>query len=406
MALALVMLAFGLFACNDSENIVDDGRDLVTDATTAVVQKNLPFEVTDDVTDYVMIDVEGYGKIVVELYPETAPITVANFKGLVSEGFYDGLIFHRVIKGFMIQGGGFTAGLTEKGASPIVGEFLSNGISNTLMHTRGVISMARTPDPNSATSQFFIMHGDAPHLDGDYAAFGMTVYGIEVVDAIATVATNYNDMPTNDIMINTARFVTPKNDFAPTHTTSALTTAAPPTSAVQDDIPFEVVDDVTNYVIIDVINYGKIVVELKPNTAPITVDNFKKLVSEKFYDGLIFHRVIKNFVIQGGGFTASKEEKQAATIKGEFSSNGIENDLKHTRGVISMARATDPNSASSQFFIMHEDAPHLDGDYAAFGETVYGIEVVDAIATTSTMGNDMPTSNIIISSIRFAKHKN
>lgn len=137
----------------------------------------------------------------IELYPETAPITVANFTKLVKEGFYDGLIFHRVIPGFMIQGGDPTG--TGMGGSKenIKGEFAANGVNNPLKHTRGVISMARAMNPDSASSQFFIMHRDAPHLDGSYAAFGKVVEGIEAVDRIAMVRTDRRDKPVeNQVM--------------------------------------------------------------------------------------------------------------------------------------------------------------------------------------------------------------
>ena len=143
----------------------------------------------------VVIEMENGGKIELELYPEVAPKTVANFTKLVSEGFYDGLIFHRVIPGFMIQGGD-PQGTGMGGAkNKIFGEFKANGFNNTLKHTRGVISMARAYDPNSASSQFFIMHANAPHLDGQYAAFGKVVSGIEVVDEIASIPTDYSDRP-------------------------------------------------------------------------------------------------------------------------------------------------------------------------------------------------------------------
>ena len=188
--------------------------------------------------------------------------------------------------------------------------------------------------------------------------------------------------------------------------TLALIMLALPLSACGEKIPYDVTDEETNLVIIDVKKYGKIVVELYPETAPITVKNFKKLVSEKFYDGLIFHRVISGFMIQGGGYDTNKKEKDADSIKGEFSSNGVTNDLKHTRGVISMARTTVPQSASSQFFIMHKDYPSLDGEYAAFGMTVYGIEVVDKIAAVKTNSRtDWPTEEVVIESIRFAVEK-
>ncbi|MBQ8789755.1 MAG: peptidylprolyl isomerase [Ruminiclostridium sp.] len=143
----------------------------------------------------VVIEMENGKKIKLELYPEHAPITVANFEKLVKEGFYNGLTFHRVISGFMIQGG-CPDGTGMGGAKEnIKGEFLANGVKNDLKHTRGVISMARSMMPDSASSQFFIMHEDAPHLDGNYAAFGKVIEGIEVVDEIAAVETDWQDKP-------------------------------------------------------------------------------------------------------------------------------------------------------------------------------------------------------------------
>ncbi len=144
----------------------------------------------------VIMELENGDVIKIELYPEMAPKTVANFEKLVGAGFYDGLTFHRVIPGFMIQGGDPLG--NGMGGSPetIEGEFRSNGHpENTLRHTRGVISMARSMMPNSASSQFFIMHEDAPHLDGQYAAFGKVIQGIEAVDTIASVATDMRDKP-------------------------------------------------------------------------------------------------------------------------------------------------------------------------------------------------------------------
>lgn len=153
----------------------------------------------------VIMEVKGFGTIKIELDAAAAPITVANFEKLVSEGFYDGLIFHRIIKGFMIQGGD-PQGTGMGGAKEnIKGEFAANGWNNPLKHTRGVISMARSQNPNSASSQFFIMHQDAPHLDGQYAAFGKVVEGIEVVDKIASVKTSHSwfasDRPLEDVVI-------------------------------------------------------------------------------------------------------------------------------------------------------------------------------------------------------------
>ena len=142
-----------------------------------------------------IIEMENGGAMTLELYPEYAPITVANFVKLAKEGFYDGLIFHRVIAGFMIQGGDPTGTGMGGPGYQIKGEFASNGVKNDLKHTRGVISMARSARPDSAGSQFFIMHQNAPHLDGDYAAFGKLTEGFEVLDRIAGVSTNWSDKP-------------------------------------------------------------------------------------------------------------------------------------------------------------------------------------------------------------------
>ncbi len=130
---------------------------------------------------------------------------------------------------------------------------------------------------------------------------------------------------------------------------------------------------------INVKDYGTIKVELDADVAPITVTNFVNLAKEGFYDGLTFHRIISGFMIQGGDPLGNGTGGSDVTIKGEFSSNGVENNMKHVRGVISMARSMEPDSASSQFFIMHEDAPHLDGEYAAFGKVTEGMEIVDEI---------------------------
>ncbi|OUN61891.1 peptidylprolyl isomerase [Faecalitalea cylindroides] len=156
-------------------------------------------------TELILITMENGDEIKAELYPEAAPKTVENFLKLVDEKFYDGLIFHRVIKGFMIQGGDPTGTGMGGSKDTIVGEFRANGFQNDLAHTRGVLSMARTNMPNSASSQFFIMHQDAPHLDGQYAAFGKVIEGMEAVDKIASVKTNWQDKPLKDQRIKTIR---------------------------------------------------------------------------------------------------------------------------------------------------------------------------------------------------------
>ena len=160
----------------------------------------------------IKIVVRDFGEMTAELYPDKAPKTVENFLGLVKSGFYTGLIFHRVISGFMIQGGGYKEGFEETDAPAIKGEFAANGFpQNDLKHSRGVLSMARTNNPNSASSQFFIMHQNAPYLDRQYAGFGAVVEGIEVVDKIAAVPTGrmgwFDDVPRVPVIIEKMEIV-------------------------------------------------------------------------------------------------------------------------------------------------------------------------------------------------------
>lgn len=149
----------------------------------------------------VIIEMDNGGIIKLEIDEQAAPVTAKNFLKLVKEGFYDGLTFHRIIPGFMIQGGDPTGTGMGGSKEEIVGEFASNGFNNPIKHTRGVISMARTNDPNSASSQFFIMHADAPHLDGQYAAFGHVVEGMDTVDSIAKERTDFRDKPLNPVVM-------------------------------------------------------------------------------------------------------------------------------------------------------------------------------------------------------------
>ena len=145
-------------------------------------------------------------------------------------------------------------------------------------------------------------------------------------------------------------------------------------------------------ILITMENGKQIKLELYPDKAPVSAENFEKLVKEGFYDGLCFHRVISGFMIQGGCPDGTGTGGPGYSIKGEFSANGVSNPIKHTRGVISMARSGNPNSAGSQFFIMHEDAPYLDGQYAAFGKVIEGMDTVDEIAAVDTTSDDRPVS--------------
>lgn len=162
-----------------------------------------------------------------------------------------------------------------------------------------------------------------------------------------------------------------------------------------DGVTFKEVEEETNYVKITMENNDMILLELYPDIAPVTVENFKKLVGQKYYDGLVFHRVIKDFMIQGG------RGSDTPTIKGEFGANGFTNLLKHERGVISMARANNMDSASSQFFIVHKDSPHLNGQYAGFGKVIAGLSTVDKIAEVTTDSNDVPLKDQKMKDVRF-----
>ena len=195
--LILLLLTVSVLAlsCSEAEAIASDS--------------GLNYIETEDETNMVQITMKDGSTITLELYPDAAPITVANFKKLVGEKFYDGLIFHRVISGFMIQGGDPTGTGMGGSDSTIKGEFKSNGVENTVSHKRGVISMARSSKKDSASSQFFICHADATFLDGDYAAFGCVVDGMDTVDKIAAVKTDSSDRPKTDQVIATIRFVEP-----------------------------------------------------------------------------------------------------------------------------------------------------------------------------------------------------
>ncbi len=200
-----------------------------------------------------------------------------------------------------------------------------------------------------------------------------------------------------------------KDNKDPESTPSASLEQTQKTETIKTDTPKQTEEDSKLYedaieFTIELENGGVMKGELYPNLAPITVKNFTKLVKDKFYDGLIFHRVIEGFMIQGGGYDKDMIPKETDSIKGEFTANGFENNLKHTKGVLSMARTNVPDSASSQFFIMHEDSPHLDGQYAAFGRITEGLDIVDEIATTETATSaygmsDVPVEPIIIKTI-------
>lgn len=207
LAILLTFTACNSKKDNSDENLNDNSQTAQTQEPTEAPE-NSDSELYADPIAFT-IELENGGIMSGELYPNLAPKTVENFVNLANKNFYDGLIFHRVIEGFMIQGGGYDENMTPAEAEAIDGEFASNGFENNLKHTKGVISMARTQDPNSASSQFFIMHADAPHLDGEYAAFGRITEGLDIIDEIATAPTtiyqeyNMSDVPEKPIIIKT-----------------------------------------------------------------------------------------------------------------------------------------------------------------------------------------------------------
>ena len=328
------------------------------------------------------ITVKDMGDIVLILDADTAPITVTNFKELADEGFYDGLTFHRVIEGFMIQGGDPKGDGTGGSSQEIVGEFSANGIKNGISHNRGVISMARNSvSMDSASSQFFIVHQDSTFLDGQYAAFGYVTEGMDIVDKIATETPVIPDSDGKvkdgyKPVIKTIKVKKFKGEVADQETATYT--------------PNE--GDVLHHAIIKVKGMGEIKVALNETVAPITVKNFMKLANEGFYNDLTFHRVLDGFMIQGGDPKGDGTGGSGTEIKGEFSANGIENNIPHLRGVLSMARnSVSMDSASSQFFIVHEDSTFLDGQYAAFGYVIDGMAIVDKIAAETPVTDDNGT---------------
>ena len=232
--------------------------------------------------------------------------------------------------------------------------------------------------------------------------------GIELVDDITNVRTNEEDKPINKIIINSIRFV---NAYEKVNSLNyEIYEKNERTLYKIEDKVYKEVDKETNLVKIEVKNYGIMIAELYPKTTPKTVKNFKKLVSEKFYDNLTFHRVIKDFMIQTGDPLGNGTGGSDENIKGEFSLNGVKNDLSHKRGILSMARqGSNPdteetmNSATSQFFIVHADSDFLDGNYAAFGKLLYGYDVLDKVANIQTNEDDKPITPQRLLTIRFVE---
>ena len=391
--LTLCLLLTSLTACKkDKDNTDGDGATNGPSANDDKVGTGACSYATSRNVDghdlkFVKITVKNHGSIVVLLDATTAPITVENFMMLVNKGFYNGLTFHRILENFMIQGGDpkadGTGGNTDENGKEIniKGEFGNNGHYNNISHKRGVISMARSGNQynpavayNTASSQFFICNADSEFLDGDYASFGYVLAGLDVVDSITKEGMKYTSQALNGAIEDKANqpVITKIQELSAEDAKEYL----PPVIEYCSYFKTRNTDGhELKYVKMTVKDHGDIVLLLDKTTAPITVANFIKLVNEGFYNGLTFHRIMDNFMIQGG---MSKGDAPAS-IKGEFAANGVANNISHLRGVISMARTNDKDSATSQFFICNTDYDYLDGSYAAFGYVIAGLTTVDSI---------------------------
>lgn len=326
------------------------------------------------------------GDIVLELNQHKAPITVKNFLDYVDSGFYSGTIFHRVAKDFIIQGGGYDANRTKKGTKPAI----KNEWTNGLKHRRGTIAMARTQKNASAgsayadsgTSQFFINLKDNNMLDrpmdgAGYAVFGRVIGGLEVVERIShaktenltrTFGRNFEDWPVEPVSIESVMRVNP-NDIQ-----DLIAAAKASDDAAKPQVPL---GDLQATIATD---KGEINLTLYPDKVPLTVANFVNLAQRGYYDGLTFHRVVNNFMIQGGDPDGNGRGGPGYKFEDEFHP-----ELRHDGpGVLSMANSG-KNTNGSQFFITHKDTPHLNNRHSVFGRVVSGQSVVDSIIKGDVM---------------------
>ncbi|HTA45641.1 MAG TPA: peptidylprolyl isomerase [Bryobacteraceae bacterium] len=294
-----------------------------------------------------------------EFAPDKAPKHVEQFIRLARQGYYDGSAFHRVIANGVIQGGDplLKDPKTAKNLWGTGGLNLLATEFSDMKHERGVVSTVRLPNKsNSDGSQFFVCVVAQPPLDGQYSAFGRVTEGMDVVEKISQVPADGNAFTDKPVRILKVTIENKK--------------VQPFLTATPDEMRKTVTLRTT---------LGNIRIAMEPDWAPNTVRNFLMLTETRWYNGTIFHRIVKDFVVQGG--TADKRasgpthpaDRWVHPIQGEF-----RGDVKHVRGIVSMARGDDPNSATTSFFLMLGPASHLDGEYAAFGRIVEGMEVLDA----------------------------
>jgi len=288
-----------------------------------------------------------------EFAASQAPKHVEQFVKLARQGYYDGSAFHRVVANGIIQGGDplLKDPKTKRELWGAGGLNLLAGEISDLKHERGVVSTVRIPDkPGSDGSQFFVCVSPQAALDGQFSAFGRVVDGMDVVETISQTPIDANGLAITPVRIRKIT-VEPKP-------------AEPFLNAPVEELRKTVTLKTT---------LGTIRIKMEPDWAPNHVRNFLKLTSTGFYNRTPVHRISKGFVVQGGASNGHHSERWVHPIKGEF-----RNDVKHTRGIVSMARTDDPDSATTSFFLMLGDAPHLDGKYSAFGRVIEGMDVLAA----------------------------
>jgi len=326
---------------------------------------------------YVEIVFKNYGTVSLTLDATVAPVTVANFLKLANSGYYNNSYIGRVQQGFVMQSA------VGKGTDCIKGEFYENGVDNNLLHKKGIISMARNGiSMNSASDEFFIMLDANTYLDGNYAAFGWVTAGMNIIEAIVADIPDKAYKPSDNPYEESSGFL--YEQYMPMIQSIKVTgnngvelpstqTTPPAAEAFEPNISVNTNGHTLHTVEMSIKNYGKITMVLDETVAPITVQNFLNLVNKGHFNGLSMIRLQEGFVAQLGG------GKGAESIKGEFSSNGVANGLLHKKGIISMARTSDPNSASDQFFIMLAASSQLDGEYASFGWVTSGMNILEYI---------------------------
>ncbi|MBQ7291505.1 MAG: peptidylprolyl isomerase [Clostridia bacterium] len=323
---------------------------------------------------YVEMTIKNYGTVSLTLDASVAPITVTNFLSLVNSGYFNNTKISRLQHGFVMQNAG------GEGTDCIKGEFAENGVKNDLLHKKGVLSMARNGiSMNSASDQFFIMLDDNSYLDGSYAGFGWVTAGMNILEAIEDDISTDSYIDQNGFLDAKSQLtisemkVTGNNGVEIPEIEGAPTEAEPFSPSVSVNTEGHTLHTVE----MSLKGYGKITMVLDETVAPITVQNFLKLVNSGYYDGLNIIRMNYDFVVQIGGGA------ETDAIKGEFSSNGVPNGLLHRKGILSMARSSKPDSASNQFFIMLDNASHLNGDYAAFGWVTSGMNILEYIESNT-----------------------